>query len=385
MIADGRARILCVDDEPNVLAGLTRLLHRRYDVETAGGGDAALALLDAASPFAVVVSDLHMPGLGGVELLRRVRQRAPDTVRVLLTGHADLEAAIAAINEGHVFRFLTKPVAPEALVNSLSDAVEQFRLRIAERELLERTLHGSIKTLVDILAQTQPAAFGRATRLKQHVAELAVALGIEDRWHIEVAAMLSQMACVTLPPETANKVYYGMALTPEEQAMVRRLPGVTDGLLANIPRLGPVREILAHQWDDSDDRVPRCGSSQGPIPLGARLLHVALDFDILQTRGLSTAEALAIMEQRNGRYDSRVLETFAELHMTTRDETGVPETSLRLIEPGMVFVEDVRTPSGLLLIARGQEVTVTMAERLRNLSTHLRVGQRVRVRVPKAG
>src|SRR5918911_2964995 len=165
-------RVLCVDDEPNVLEGLRRTLGGHYRVRTAVGGAAGLEAIEREGPFAVVVSDLRMPEMDGVAFLSRVRQRSPDTVRVLLTGQADLDAAIAAVNEGHIFRFLSKPCAQPVLFQALAAAEEQYRLITAERVLLEQTLYGSIKALTDILALAVPSAFGRAVRAKAHLSEL---------------------------------------------------------------------------------------------------------------------------------------------------------------------------------------------------------------------
>ena len=181
-------RVLCVDDEPNVLAGLRRCLRGHFAVTTAVGGAAGLDALRAEGRFAVVVSDLRMPGMDGVAFLSQVRALAPDTVRVLLTGQADLEAAIASVNEGHIFRFLMKPCAPTQLLAAVDAAAEQHRLLTAERELLEQTLHGSIKALTEALALANPTSFGRATRLKQLVGEpeqLLDAVGIAGNLRAE--------------------------------------------------------------------------------------------------------------------------------------------------------------------------------------------------------
>ena len=118
-------RILCVDDEPNLLAGLANTLRRRFDVTTAANGPDALRIVADAGPFDVIVSDYRMPGMDGAEFLRRARQLAPTTVPVLLTGHATLEGAIAAVNEGRVFRILLKPCPPEILIGAIDEAVAQ--------------------------------------------------------------------------------------------------------------------------------------------------------------------------------------------------------------------------------------------------------------------
>ena len=169
-------RILLVDDEPLVLEGLARQLGWEFDVSTAQSGARALELVQSEGPFAVVISDMRMPNMDGAEFLERARALDPDMVRVLLTGQSDLLQAIRAVNHGQLFRFLSKPCPPDVLVPTIQDAVRQHRLLTAERELLEKTLRGSVQTLLDTLALAQPDTFGRARRVEQYVVEV-----LEDR------------------------------------------------------------------------------------------------------------------------------------------------------------------------------------------------------------
>jgi len=143
-----RARILLVDDEVRVLDAMRRNLRTYFDITTATSGAEALDILQHQGPFAVLVSDLRMPGMGGLELLAEARKLAPDTTRVLLTGKTDLASAIAAsrpgvVREGTIFRFLTKPLLPDLFLKALAAAVEHHRLRTAERLPLEPTLRSS--------------------------------------------------------------------------------------------------------------------------------------------------------------------------------------------------------------------------------------------------
>src|SRR3990172_11193324 len=133
-------RVLFVDDEPQVLAGLMETLHRRFEVSTAESGREGLRMVTQSGPFTVVVSDFRMPEMDGAEFIARVRDVAPDSIRILLTGHASLEGAIRAVNQGCIFRLLTKPSPPAVLLQALEDAVEQARLVTADRELLETKL-----------------------------------------------------------------------------------------------------------------------------------------------------------------------------------------------------------------------------------------------------
>jgi ActR/RegA family two-component response regulator/GGDEF domain-containing protein len=131
-------KILFVDDEPLVLDGYMRLLHREFEVDTALGGEQGLAEIQGSGPYAVVISDMRMPGMNGAEFLARVRQKAPDTVRMLLTGFADIDAAIHAVNEGNIFRYLTKPCDRETLVKAINMGLAQYRSVIAEKKLVRK-------------------------------------------------------------------------------------------------------------------------------------------------------------------------------------------------------------------------------------------------------
>jgi len=356
-----KTKILCVDDEPQVLEGLALHLRRDYDVHTAVSGALGLDALGQHGPFAVVLSDMRMPEMDGATFLSQVRRQEPDAIRVLLTGSANLESAIAAVNEGQIFRFLTKPCPPDKLRLTMGAAAEQYRLVTAERVLLEQTLHGSIKTLTDILSMTNPVAFGRSTRIKKHVSELADALGMKDRWQVEMAAMLSQLGSISLPEETAERYYYGRELSYDEEAMVSRIPSMTQELLANIPRLEPVCEILVKH------RVPfGAGSDREDIPLGASVLKIAVEFDELESEGLSSQLVLDTMLGREGRYDPAALQAFVQIKGTSAEHVHVMEIPLQELQVGMVLAEEVRTKDNVLLVARGYEVTRTSVERLHN-------------------
>lgn len=198
-----------------------------------------------------------------------VRERSPDITRVLLTGQADVDSAVAAINHGQVFRFLTKPCAPQSFLAAVRDSVEQNRLVTAERVLLEQTLRGSIAALAEVLSLSRPLSFGRSVRIKNHAVEIAKAATVPMSWQLDVAATLSQIGCVTLPESTCEKLYYGRPLDSDEAKLAERLPQIGIQLIEHIPRLEGVRSLVEHQNRNYD------GAGGGPIgdaiPLGARV------------------------------------------------------------------------------------------------------------------
>lgn len=130
-----RDRILFVDDQAEITQLLARQIGSTYDVVFAGSGAAALAALDTEGPFAVVVADYSMPNMDGVTLLAEVKRRAPDTVLIMLTAFAEIDVAVAALHEGHIYRFLRKPWEKFELERALADALDHHHLVASEKRL----------------------------------------------------------------------------------------------------------------------------------------------------------------------------------------------------------------------------------------------------------
>jgi CheY-like chemotaxis protein len=380
MNKDAKKRVLCVDDEPNVLEGLSLHLGRRYEVSCAQSGAAGLEVLQHGPPPAVVISDMRMPGMDGATFLAQARELAGDAVRILLTGQADMRSAAAAVNDGQIFRFLAKPCSPPMLLQAAEAAVTQHQLLTVEREVLEQTVHGSIKALSDVLAITSPLSFGRAMRIKQHVAELCTALNIRERWQVEVAAMLSQLGYITLPTETVERVYYGQSLSDAEKAMLLRVPKVTEQLIANIPRLEPIREVLALAARPVRNRDLQDGAA-GQRARWAQILQIASDYDILESQGNPTSLVLDTLRGRGERYDSELMNTLIALHEKGEAHAEVREIPLTALRLGMTLAEDFKMNSGTLLVKRGYEVTSGFIEHVRNFRPGT-APERVRIVMP---
>ena len=372
--------VLCVDDEPRVLEGLVLHLRKDYSVHGATSGEEALRCLKAIGGASVVISDMRMPGMDGATLLRHVMASYPDTTRILLTGDAGRDAAVAAVNEAQIFRYLTKPCPPEQLRAAVEAGVGQHALMLAERKVLKETLIGCIQALTDVLAIANPVAFGRASRLKRLAMGLAETLDCRGYWQLEAAAMLSQLGYLSLPAELVEKLYSGEKLTPEEQMLASSIPDVVTSLLEHIPRLEPVMQILtALTW--TDEQVARLGD--GTIGLGARILGLALEYDQLLAQGQPAAVAVQSLRARSGRYDAKLIEQFAQYLGAGPARAEPRQIPLKSVRVGMVMMQDVRTHLGSLLIPRGLEVTAVLVERIRHFGPELSAEQ-VKVLVPPA-
>jgi len=297
-------RILFVDDDANLLAAYHRQLRHYFFIDTAQNGQQGLQKIKDNSPFAVIVSDYRMPGMDGIRFLAEAKEKSPESVRILFTGYADLETAIGAVNEGNIFRLLTKPCPPEVLTNALEAAVKQYRLVMAERELLDKTLRGCLKVLSDVLSLLNPDALGRASRITRFACQIATEIGVSEMWQIETAAMLSQIGCIILPEDTFQKVCKGEKLTPEDSQLYNMHVSIASDLIAKIPRMENIAKIILYQEKNYDGSgIPPDPCSGEDIPLGSRILKVCLDFDVLIGKGLSKGKALSQLRQRTGWYD----------------------------------------------------------------------------------
>ena len=362
MDSASRKHVLIVDDDEQMLASMSRSLGRVFEIVTASSAPAALEILCSDREIAVVISDMAMPGMNGAEFLRHAREIAPRTIRMLLTGQQDLESAIAAVNSGQIFRFLTKPSTRDELRVAIQAALEQHVLQTAERELLDQTLRGSIAAFVDVLGLTNPAAFGCANRLKTRVLELAHAMGLEETWQLEIAALACQLGYISLPHELCIKLERKQTLTDDERKLVADAPAAAARLLAHIPRLEVVLDIIALQ-SRPPPIGPHASGNNRLIQLGANILRFARDYDELTSRAPALADD--IMRSRGDRYAPAVVEAYARLQhaKTNRAQREITLAALRV---GMTLADDVRFTSGALIVTSGYVVTPSFIERVRN-------------------
>ena len=364
-------KVLFVDDDPNLLASCERSFRRRFPVETAEGGKAALQKIAERGPFAVVVSDRQMPHMDGITLLSLVRQRAPNTVRIMLTGNADLEGAIKVVNEGNIFRFLTKPCAPEILGKAVEDALGQYRLVTAEKELLNKTLSGSIKLLNDILSMMEPQSFGRVQKMREVISSVTQKFHAGDDWEIPLAAMLAPIGNVTIPPDLLVRARAGTALTEVETQIVAQLPETAARLLSNIPRLEGVARVVRYQSKNYDGTGrPVDGVKGEALPFGSRLLKILADLAELQAGGTDRLHALNEMETRRGCYDPALLGAVREFFgvgVMARQAAG-PSLAIAAcdLSPGMVLHSNLETKDGTVILFAGHYLTEMTLEKIRN-------------------
>lgn len=347
--ADSRPAVLLVDDEPAVLSGLRRTLGRAFAITTEDNPVNALKTLRLRGPFVAVVSDLRMPQIDGVELLRRCGEIDPDAKRIMLTGNADLESSTRAINHGHVWHLLSKPTSAEELKRVLEEATATHEREASQRAMLDLTLQGAIDAMTDLIEHIDPDRFHRARRLADTAREIGMHFGVATRWEVEVAALLSELG--TLGAATDPSSWEDDDLAPGRQRAARAL--------RRIPRMAEVADIVQLQDVPFDAEGSPSGND---LPLGARILHLAGALEPLESQGLSRSEALHALSGDASGFDPDLWQAVTD--HAGRVGTKVVEVHGAGLAPGMVLAVNVTDDDGHLLAARGMALTDRTAERL---------------------
>ena len=368
-----KLEVLCVDDEPQVLEGLRLHLKQRYEVHLASSGMDALEILRDNKHVAVILSDMRMPVMDGAKFLNAARTASPDAVRMLLTGYTDMQSAIAAVNEGQIFRFISKPCPPDQLHGAFRAAVAQHQLIIAEKVLLQETLLGCVESLAKVLSLMKPVAFGRALRLRSKVQSVVSYLLLQDQWQIEAAAVLSQLGAVTLSEETLMRLNEGEPLDEADSRDVAASITTSVQMLDKIPRLEPVLDILKYLAAQIGGGVP---SASAAAPPGALLLRMVLEWDALEARGYSQPDAFAALAKDNDVYDKEMLDTLRNMH--DAGAGGAPNTAVatapRELKPGMILAEDLVRKNGVVILPRGFEIDRGLLDHILTFADELKGG-----------
>ncbi len=368
-------RILCVDDEPHVLQGLERSLFEHFDVTTVASGEEALELM-RSEDFEVLVSDMRMPHMDGAELLKRASALQPNTTRILLTGHAEIESAMKAINQGNIFRFLLKPCETEILIGALEEASQLYRLRRAERDLLENTLKGTIKVLADILNIAAPEAFRTAFFIRRLALHIVNEKNLPNRWEYDIAAMLCQLGALSLPEEVLKRVFNAVDLDEADKEMVAAIPSQGAALLARIPRLGRVALMIESQHGSDAD----IASLPERVQIGARLLRLTSWIETTKLhRQISIHEAIKAAKSKFS--DEKDLELLSGLdnYKAIQETKTVREVNAKELRIGMILEEDVCSLTGGVILSSGQELNGFLIDRLINFSRGAGIKEPIKV------
>lgn len=364
--------LLFIDDDAQILKSFRRNLSPEYRVFVAESPEEGLRIFAEKGPFSVLVSDMCMPGMNGVEVLCRAQEINADTTRILLTGYSDQQAAVEAVNRGRIFKYLTKPCPMETLVPILKEGIRHYKLSANDRFVGERTQQGVVGLLSQILAMVNPAAQQKAQRLKDYCRHMAKGLRPQQRSMVEIAAVLSQLGCLDLSRKTMLP-YDGGALVDHEAAIrIREQYDVAARLLMHLPRFEVIIEILS-LLDQPPSRFPAYDDVEmkETVPLCTRILQTALGLDSLLTSGKSPEESLDMLRSNQPFYESSLVDSLDSYEFLQHNEVLL-YVRVSELTPCMVLAEDICDKDGSLLVSRGQVLAQSLLVYLHKV--HRRIG-----------
>lgn len=362
-------KILFVDDDERILQAFKRRLYRKYKFHIANSGSEGLEKIEKEGPFAVVISDMQMPSMDGLTFLKEVAKQAPLTARIMLTGNADRQTAVSAVNEGQVFRYLNKPCTQEELCAAVDNALDYHRTLVAERELLENTLAGSVKLLVDILALNDPSTFKQTSVLRSAGKRLAKFLRHPNMWELDMTILLSSIGEVVLPPELRAKKSAGEELDDIEQTLFAQTPKVTKELLLNIPRMEHIANAIYYSQKNYDGSgFPKDGTKGDDIPYNARILNLLQHLISTADGHAPNKEIFDQLQEKANLLDPALLNAARKCFLDSQEANGVirkkVETTIQDLKPGDILQQNLLTKTGKMAFSADHELTEALVNKI---------------------
>ncbi len=338
---DGKYTVLVVDDEPDNLELLRRTFRREYNVLAADSGFAALDAVKGED-VALIISDQRMPGMTGAEMLARTVDTHPDTIRLILTAYTDVKDLISAINEGKVYRYVTKPWDPDELKLTVTRALEAYQLQLDNKMLLERLRENFAKTL-QILAVTldarDPYTAGHTGRVAYWSLEIAARINLseEEKEILRTGSFLHDIGKIGVKEAVLHK---NGRLTDEEYQHIMQHPSVGARIIEPMPDLAPMIPVVKYHHEKLDGTGYPEGLKGDQIPLLARIASIADIYDALVTdrpyrKGMPREQALEIVESAKGKHlDPDLTAIFTEIVQASPTDLPAP------IMPGIAVGEN---------------------------------------------
>lgn len=315
-------KVLMVDDDSNILGSHQRLLRSHFSVHTALGGEAALAAFEELGEFAVVVSDIKMPSMGGVELLERIKELFPNTVRMVLTGYADLELAINVVNKGDIFRFLTKPCESKDLIAAIEAGLSQYLMAQATQELavikrLKDGLEGTLQAFIRLVEFRDPYTAGHMERTATLAVGIAEKLNLNKDMiqGLKLAARLHDIGKIAVPAGILNKPG---SLSDAEFALIKAHPLVGADIVKTLETDWPISRIIEEHHERLDGSGYPNGLVGDQLLQESKILSVADVVDAIMThrpyrQSLGVDQAINFLNDKKGQmFATEVVEAVIE-------------------------------------------------------------------------
>ncbi|HBE01061.1 MAG: hypothetical protein A2096_06700 [Spirochaetes bacterium GWF1_41_5] len=379
-----KAHILIVDDaEENRMIMETLASDLGYTFTSAENGKAALEVIRKKIPD-IVLLDIQMPEMDGYETLKTLRENSAwrELPVVMVTSVDEEESVIKCLKLG-ADDYLPKPIQVEILKARIINSLAKYALIKNERDLLEKTLSGSVRILIDMLSVAWPDLFGRSVRIRRIARMLAEKTGFCDFWLIEVSAMLSNIGLLMISPEIIEKTAAGKQLNPAETEKIEKHPLIGYDIIKKIPRLEAVAETVKYQNKYFDGRgFPQDKIMGINIPMGSRLLRLAMDYDGISRQNTETEKIMESMKSRTGAYDPRLLAALEDI-IVSESRKEIKSLNINQLEPGMILAQDLVTKAGSKTASRWQEISGNLLQRIQNIAGTAGIPEPVKVIIAK--
>ena len=377
--AQPKSSIMVVDDQPANLKLLEDLLTQQgHGVRSFPRGRLALEAAARNIPDLILL-DINMPEMDGFEVCKRLKadEKLADVPVLFLSALNETQDKVNAFRSGGV-DYITKPFQLEEVRARVETHLQLHRARQVERELLEKTLNGSVKALSDLAHLTSPTLTERSGALRSMVVHMAERLRLPDAWQYELAATLCLIGCITLPAEAFEHAYVREKASADEQKMYRAHPDLGFQLLSRIPRLETVAEMIRLQQTETSH-----WANNEVAERGSRMLKIAQELDRRVLRGVSFQSACEQLRTASAKYPTALLDALKD-YAPSRVHFEVKRLDAAQLLPGMILEDDVVTVDGhLTVISKGTTLTPTLVERVRNFDRTRGVRDPIQVRAPQ--
>ena len=383
-MAKKKGTLLVVDDVPENMRILAEILQEEYIVKATTSGRKAITICEAGG-IDLVLLDIMMPELDGFDVLRLLRSK-PKTSGIpviFVTSRDDMVDEAEGLRLGAV-DYITKPVSGIITKARIANHLALHRYQKDLKSLLTKTLSGAVLLLTDLLSLSNPDMFSKASAMKILVHELVSRLELKNSWEYELAALLSQIGCVTLDPDLLRKLNSGGQLSEIEEEMYNKYYNVSAALLGKIPKFERIAQMIQNvNMGINRPLNPQSIHDQDPVEVGRRLLQVAFTYNKFLNKKMQPAAIIQILKEDEGTYDRLIVNVLEDLTTVVR-KTRFEEKTLRIeeLKLGMIVNEDIHTLSGQLLMSRGAEISSVILKKLTSFleAEHIEDGVSVLIR-----
>lgn len=357
-------KILIVDDDPQILAMYPVRFNKVVDIITAERASIALDLLKQEK-FAVFVVDYNLPEMNGLELIKQAQIISPDTISLILTGEANLDLAISAINQGNIFKFLVKPCSYKVMAAAFIDALKEYRTIRAKISKHKQNYTGVVAGFIHIIKLLKPSFLSTRKNLELYISAISANLSPDTINDFQLSVLLAALNFDTISPEISQKIQEGTTLNKEEALIASNIPKAMEMLLQKIPMLSKAKELIRYSLKHFNGiGYPHDDLIEEAIPYEARIINILLEITRQEANSIDFLNITKNMRDEPNKYDIDILNKVEEwIKHAKYEQISATIINLRI---GDLLLDNISTNKGIILVSSGNKVTKSMIIKLQN-------------------